>query len=362
MRSTLFQTLVLIACGVVNVSSLPVLENGDVIDPNLLPPRKSSLPASNAAGFNPNWGPNDVAFDEPMKELGKGGQGDAVYYGKAKQAPHLEVAIKILNLPADDLHRQAVLAEGNVVYSINHPNILKTTKTFPNHPKSGKAMLITEYCANGDLAAFVEAHKSSSAQKKRDDAYCYFWQLAQGVHHLHSHGIAHGDIKPANILLTKAGVAKIADFGSAVSNIPKGKREIDFSHFKGGTVTYYPSEIHALLEKERKVGGRNHIWDPFGMFDEGLLYDPFAHDVYALGQTLYEMRVGHFFVKTKDFRGDLNRISIQDKEELSFLLKMMRNPAKERITMKQVVTDPWYNGLEKKCRPEVLNTLKLKTK
>lgn len=38
----------------------------------------------------------------------------------------------------------------------------------------------------------------------------------RGLHHLHQHGVVHGDIKPQNLLIAKDGAVKISDFGAAV--------------------------------------------------------------------------------------------------------------------------------------------------
>jgi serine/threonine protein kinase len=42
-----------------------------------------------------------------------------------------------------------------------------------------------------------------------------FGQIAQGMYHVHSLNILHRDLKTANILLTREGVIKLADFGIA---------------------------------------------------------------------------------------------------------------------------------------------------
>jgi serine/threonine protein kinase len=41
--------------------------------------------------------------------------------------------------------------------------------------------------------------------------------FARGIHHIHTFGITHRDVKPANCLLDKKGNLKIIDFGFAVS-------------------------------------------------------------------------------------------------------------------------------------------------
>ena len=40
--------------------------------------------------------------------------------------------------------------------------------------------------------------------------------VCRGMAHIHSRGVAHFDLKPGNVLVTRDGVAKVADFGLAV--------------------------------------------------------------------------------------------------------------------------------------------------
>ena len=39
-------------------------------------------------------------------------------------------------------------------------------------------------------------------------------EIYDGLAHIHAHGIIHGDLKPANVLIDKAGRAKITDLGT----------------------------------------------------------------------------------------------------------------------------------------------------
>ena len=92
-------------------------------------------------------------------------------------------------------------------------------------------------------------------------------QIATGLGVVHAAGLIHRDVKPANVLLTRSGVAKITDFGIATA--------VD--------------DTATSLTEEGKVVGTATYLAPEQL--QGRTADPRV-DVYSLGVVLYECLVG----------------------------------------------------------------------
>ena len=71
--------------------------------------------------------------------------------------------------------------------------------------------LVYEYVGGGNLSNWVESVEDGVPAPK--DVISILKMIARAAALAHDHGIVHRDLKPTNILITKAGRAKIADFG-----------------------------------------------------------------------------------------------------------------------------------------------------
>jgi len=108
-----------------------------------------------------------------------------------------------------------IKSEYSIAKSLHHPNIVETVRLCTNR---GRWNHVMEFCTYGEIYSLVERKLFAGGAEgfySRDDRLCFFKQLLRGVSYLHSHGIAHRDIKLENLLLSKEGHLKISDFGVA---------------------------------------------------------------------------------------------------------------------------------------------------
>ncbi|EHK97980.1 putative Cytokinesis protein sepH [Glarea lozoyensis 74030] len=173
----------------------------------------------NAMVSQPKDGPRQTkAVQSPGLEgwrlgecLGKGAFG-AVYKSMSWTTGEA-VAIKQIKIRDLPKNKQTGLPESHDVESeirllknLHHPNIVKylgSVKTPDN------LNIILEYCENGSLHSIIKNY----GKIPENLAGIWMGEVLLGVVYLHEQGIIHRDIKGANILTTKDGKIKLADFG-----------------------------------------------------------------------------------------------------------------------------------------------------
>ena len=131
----------------------------------------------------------------------------------------------------------------------------KTLTNLPDHPHVVKVIwadrmadakqtpyIVFEYVEGLDVSDLIDAEALSL-----DDAVRIVREAADGLAHLHKHGVYHQDVKPSNLLWTDKGV-RIIDFNVAVS-------ENDEDQGGGGTRRYLPPDYDYNSSRMLRIDG-----------------------------------------------------------------------------------------------------------
>eukprot|EP00271_Cylindrocystis_brebissonii_P010914 TRINITY_DN273_c0_g1_i1.p1 TRINITY_DN273_c0_g1~~TRINITY_DN273_c0_g1_i1.p1 ORF type:complete len:808 (-),score=166.77 TRINITY_DN273_c0_g1_i1:1054-3477(-) len=103
--------------------------------------------------------------------------------------------------------------------------------------------MILDLCTGGDLFDYLTENR----WLKEKDIAKMFWQAASALHHCHSHGVVHRDVKPENMLVAstvkdedgrRRPILKLADFGLAV-RLQSGQKAVGLA----GSPAYVAPEI-----------------------------------------------------------------------------------------------------------------------
>lgn len=197
---------------------------------------------------------------EVIERVGAGGMG-AVY--KAKQ-PILEriVAIKLLPVAVDSTgelnYRERFHREAKAMAQLDHPNIISVME-FGETPE-GAPYFVMEYVDGADLHTLIHTTKLELAH-----VVSWFPLICQALEYAHGKGMVHCDIKPANIIVSKDGRVKVADFGLVQLRADPAAGESQL-----GTPAYSAPEV----------------------FDPQLPVDHRA-DIFSLGILMYELLTGN---------------------------------------------------------------------
>ena len=208
--------------------------------------------------------PTTEVFDDfrLVRPLGQGGMG-AVWLGHDTLLDR-PVALKFLSNPEEGTQgRTRLLAEARALARVHHPNVAAVYRI---GEVEGKPYIASEYIDGVSLAQIPHPMPWRSVLE-------IALGLARGLAAVHRQGVLHCDIKPANIVLTRAGEPKLIDFG-----IARMQRVRDLA---GGALE--PRSTDAVF-----------AGTPLYMAPELWQGHPFSEqtDIYALGLVLHELLAG----------------------------------------------------------------------
>ena len=173
---------------------------------------------------------------------------DTGLFSTSKSSPKL-VAVKEFRKRRKDESLEDYISrltdEYRIATSLHHNNIVETIDIVRHHRRWYEVM---EYCSEGDMFRLL--------QKKSLTEYevnCCFRQLVEAVWFLHSHGIAHRDLKLENMLLDSHGTLKISDFG--VSQVFRANKFDYFHKARGvcGSLPYIAPEEYTQEEYDARA-------------------------------------------------------------------------------------------------------------
>lgn len=195
--------------------------------------------------------------------VAKGGMG-AVY--KAVH-PTLKrfVIIKKLTMKGNASILERFKREAQILLDCNDPRIVHL---FDYFREGSSHYLVLEYVDGMSLDVLIKKRRFLSGEL----SLLIFLDACKALKYAHDHGIIHRDIKPGNILISKTGKIKLADFGIAATekaSASEGDSNLTTEGMTLGTPSYMPPE---QFENSKNVDKRA--------------------DIYAMGVMLYEMVTG----------------------------------------------------------------------
>ncbi|MBN2305791.1 MAG: protein kinase [Anaerolineae bacterium] len=145
---------------------------------------------------------------EIIELIGEGAT--AVVYRGLDTRLERTVAIKIMLPYVDNTTRQRFQREALAAARLNHTNIMAI---YDVGEEDQRPFLIVEHIEGQPLYSFIPSSPEITAEFGR--------QICLALDYAHRQGLIHRDIKPANIHITPSGLAKIMDFGLAITGTSK---------------------------------------------------------------------------------------------------------------------------------------------
>jgi serine/threonine protein kinase len=122
------------------------------------------------------------------------------------------VAVKLLaeHLAEDPTFVSRFQREAQAAARLIHPNIVQVFDSGQDE-HTGQYFIVMEYIEGSSCAEILR----DDGWVEVDEAVAIIEQACEGLHYAHRHGVVHRDVKPGNLLRSRDGEVKLADFGIA---------------------------------------------------------------------------------------------------------------------------------------------------
>jgi len=219
--------------------------------------------------------PGPIDRFELREQLGQGGISEV--WKAFDTLLHRYVAIKFLhaNLQADPAFVTRFQHEAQIIASLRHPNIVQYYDyAISQLPAAGSitAYMAMDYVEGGNLASYIRNTSRARKFLPSGDILHLFSSIGMAVDYAHQHGVVHGNLKPANILLNNRNISLNAMGEPIVTDFAIAR----LLGVTAGSTSGWQNDAPLYISPEQVMGS----------------FVTERSDIYSLGIMLYEICTG----------------------------------------------------------------------
>ena len=147
-----------------------------------------------------------------LTHLGQGGMGEVWKAIDEQLGDEVVIKLPLINSDPVILKRFATEAQMMRKHSIGNPNILDIQGV---RDIDGTPYYVMRFLPGGSLEDRCPLVDSNGQPEFKVETFEWLLSIGKALDYLHSNGVLHRDVKPANILFNQSGDAYLADFGIA---------------------------------------------------------------------------------------------------------------------------------------------------
>lgn len=278
-----------------------------------------------------------------------------VYKAKSKKAQKI-VALKKIRLENEDEGvPSTAIREITLLKELQHPNVVCLEDVIM---QENRIYLVFEFLSM-DLKKYIDTQKPRGVEASLVKSYLH--QILEGIVFCHQRRVIHRDLKPQNLLISKEGSIKLADFGLARAfGIP-------IRMYTHEVVTLWYRAPEVLLGASR-YSTPIDIWSVACIFAEMATGNALFHGDSEIDQLFRIFRslgtpteenwpgvssMNAYKPSFPRWNRNVLRSLVPDLDDQGFdiLTKMLIYDPQKRISAKAALLHPYFDGLDKKSLP-----------